>query len=163
MNQRMEALMTEGQGLIDTARLEGRTRTPEEEHRLVDVMAEMKQLRGTQAEVDGFLHGAEKIEELSPSGPVGSGRLGDFIHSEGYKKIQSSSSRGQTWSSGAVPIATKGTLLEGSTAGTLVPAEYQAGIVSKLAQPIGLADYFGQEQTTASHVRYVNEGTATSA
>ena len=59
----------------------------------------------------------------------------------------------------------KGTLLEstaGGPGGGAVPAYYQPGIVSKLFEPLGVADLFGSSQTTGSQVRYVNEGTATS-
>jgi hypothetical protein len=34
--------------------------------------------------------------------------------------------------------------------------------VSKLLEPLGLADVFGASQTSASQVRYISEGTATS-
>jgi HK97 family phage major capsid protein len=143
----------------------------EEQRRLMepDEYAETRMLldkakaeKAHQGEVDAFLRGDE-IEEVATDGrPITSGKLGDFVESGGYKSIKSSAGRGQTWSSGAVEISAKGTLLEGSVAGTLTPAEYQPGVVSKLFQPTGLADFFGQEQTTASHVRYVIEGTATS-
>lgn len=108
------------------------------------------------------LGGSEGITFIDGSGPS-TGRLGDFVASKQYQRIKDGSSRGQNWSSGPVEIglATKGTVVEG-TGGTLVPAQYQAGIVSKLFQPIGLADYFGQATTTSSHYRYVVEGTATS-
>jgi hypothetical protein len=36
---------------------------------------------------------------------------------------------------------------------------YEPGGVSKLFEPLGVRDGFGQSQTTASQVRYVNEGT----
>jgi HK97 family phage major capsid protein len=40
---------------------------------------------------------------------------------------------------------------------------YEPGIVSRPFEPLGVSDVFGQSQTSASQVRYVNEGTATSA
>jgi hypothetical protein len=152
-NKELDALLEEARGIIETAQLEGRARTPEEEHRVVDIHARLKSLRDYNGEMDGFLYGHGEIEEITQTSISGDGHLGDFVFSEGYKKIKSSSGRGQSWSSGAVPISMKGTLLKGTTAGTLVPAQYQPGIVSKLAQPVGLADYFGQAQTTASHWR----------
>src|SRR5262249_35544186 len=143
--QRIKALLAEGKDILDTARLEGRERTPEEEHRVVDIHTEVKRLRDSNGEVDAVLSGAETVEEITQAGVSGTGQLGDFIHSEGYKKIKSASGRGQTWSSGAVEIQTKGTLLSTpATGGTFVPPQYQPGVVSTLFQPIGLADYFGQ-------------------
>jgi HK97 family phage major capsid protein len=101
-----------------------------------------------------------RVEGAPPSANWGAA----FTSSEGYKSIASASGRGQTWSSGPVevPYQVKGTLIESVTGGTFVPPDYRPGVVSKLFQPLGLADYFGQEQTTSAHVRYVLEGTATS-
>ena len=42
------------------------------------------------------------------------------------------------------------------------PARLRAGVVSKLFEPLGVTDVFGQSQTTASQIRYGVEGTATS-
>lgn len=64
------------------------------------------------------------------------------------------------------PLEFKGTLLEtgaGGPGGGLIPPAYDPGIVSKLFEPLGLSDVFGSSQTTASQMRYVVEGTATSA
>ena len=93
-----------------------------------------------------------------------------FVASQGYKSIQSADTRPQRWSTGPVqvsdsPMGMKGTLLEstaGGPGGGAVPAFYEPGIVSKLFEPLGVADLFGSSQTTGSQVRYVNEGTATS-
>jgi hypothetical protein len=113
--------------------------------------------RGQQKDIQSFLDRHGEIAEIREAGfRSGGERLGDaFVMSEGYKRIKSSSGRGQTWSSGAVevPLQTKGTLLAGTAGGVLVPPYYRPGIVSQLAQPVGLADFFGQETTTSSHVR----------
>jgi HK97 family phage major capsid protein len=94
-----------------------------------------------------------------------------FIASEGYKAVKASDMRPQQWSSGMIevmssfPMEAKGTLLQsgaGGPGGGLVPPEYVPGVVSKLFEPLGVADVFGQSQTTGSQVRYVVEGTATS-
>jgi HK97 family phage major capsid protein len=110
------------------------------------------------------LGGSEGITFVDGSGRS-TGRLGDFVNSKAYQRIKDGSGRGQNWSSGPVEVGlqTKGTVTEGTVAGGLTPAEYQPGIVSKLFQPIGLSDYFGQATTGASHYRYVVEGTATNA
>ena len=100
-----------------------------------------------------------------------SGGPGDrFIASKGYRQIRDSAGRGQSWSTGPIEVTShmlvKGTMLEtglGGPGGGPVPPQYESGIVSKLLEPLGVADVFGSSQTTASQVRYVNEGTATSA
>ena len=105
---------------------------------------------------------------MDPDATVGGGPGDVFIQSAGYKQIQRPDQRPQQWSSGPVevPLQMKGTLLEsgaGGPGGGLTPPYYQPGAVSKLLEPLGVADLFGVSQTTASQVRYVNEGTATNA
>jgi HK97 family phage major capsid protein len=93
-----------------------------------------------------------------------------FVKSEQYLRIKDSAGRGERWSTGPikvsdVPLSAKGTLLEagvGGPGGGLTPPGYEAGVVSKLFEPLGVADLFGTSQTTASQVRYVVEGTALS-
>jgi HK97 family phage major capsid protein len=91
-----------------------------------------------------------------------------FVNSPGYKRIQDSAARGQTWSTGAVDVSGamfKGTLLESNSdgpGGGPVPAYYVPGIAPKLLEYAGLADFFGSSETPGSQVRYVVEGTATS-
>ena len=43
-----------------------------------------------------------------------------------------------------------------------VPPQYEPGIASRLFEPLGVRDVFGQSTMTASQVHYINEGTATS-
>ena len=127
-------------------------------------------------------HNIEKqIRELDPGsvsfvtrldgGAAISGGPGDrFIASKGYQQIRDSSGRGQTWSTGPVEVSSshvliKGTMLEttvGGAGGGLAPPQYEPGVVSKLFEPLGVRDVFGQSNTSASQVRYINEGTATS-
>jgi HK97 family phage major capsid protein len=88
-----------------------------------------------------------------------------FIASEGYKRIRTAEGRGQQWTSGAVdvgPVGYKATMVEG-VGGTLVPPHYTGGIVEQNFTPLGLAEYFSQQQTTSNSVRYSLEGTATNA
>src|SRR5262245_31320190 len=108
LNKQMDALVREANGITEATRLEGRGRTAEEEHRMVDILGEMKRLRDSKAEVDGFMRGNGELEEISQTSIVGEGRLGDFVFSEGYKQIKNSSNRPQTWTSGAAPVQTKG-------------------------------------------------------
>jgi HK97 family phage major capsid protein len=94
-----------------------------------------------------------------------------FVRSKGYQAIKDADHRPQRYSSGPIevsrtPLLTKGTLLEagaGGPGGGLVPPSYDPGVVSKLFEPLGVADVFGSSVTTGSQIRYVVEGTATNA
>jgi HK97 family phage major capsid protein len=105
-------------------------------------------------------------QRLGAPGSGSAGGPGDqFIQSQGYKSIVDPSSRPQQWSTGPIPLQLKGTILEttvGGPGGGPVPPGYEPGIVSKLFEPLGVAELFGTSQTTASQIRYVVEGTATS-
>ena len=96
-----------------------------------------------------------------------------FIQSAGFKAISDPETRGQKFTTGAVPVGalhTKGTLLEGAgapgsgTGGGLVPVpDVVPGVVDKLlASPPGVADLFGTRLVNTNTVRYVVEGTAIS-
>ena len=123
------------------------------------------------------------VTSTDPNHSFAAGGPGDvFIASKGYQRIQDASGRGQTWSTGPVEVSKtplmqrmpasnafsmyKGTLLEtgvGGPGGGLAAPHYEPGVVSRLFEPLGVRDVFGQSTTTASQVRYINEGTATSA
>ena len=63
------------------------------------------------------------------------------------------------------PMGMKGTLLEstaGGPGGGAVPAFYEPGIVSKLFEPLGVADLFGSSQTDGLAGEVCERGTATS-
>ena len=53
-------------------------------------------------------------------------------------------------------------LESGQGAGFTITPQVAPGVVSKLFQQLGVADAFSPAQTTASSVRYITEGTATS-
>lgn len=98
-----------------------------------------------------------------------------FINSEGYKAIADPARRSERWTTGMIPVTdgpwmTKGTLLEGSgspgsgTGGGLVPVpQVVPGVVDKLFQPLVLESLLAANQATGNTVRYITEGTATSA
>jgi HK97 family phage major capsid protein len=94
-----------------------------------------------------------------------------FVKATAYLKIKDAGSRGETWSTGPiqvsdVPLSMKGTLLEtgvGGPGGGAVAPAYETGVVSKLFEPLGVADLFASSVTSASQIRYVTEGTATNA
>jgi HK97 family phage major capsid protein len=116
--------------------------------------------------------GPSVVRATDPNSSHTGGGPGDrFIASKAYQKVADPASRSQTWSTGPVEVSSthvliKGTLLEtgaGGPGGGAVPPQYEPGIVSKLFEPMGVRDVFGQSNTSVSQVRYVNEGAATSA
>lgn len=100
-----------------------------------------------------------------------------FINSAGFKAISDPQSRPQSWTTGMIPItdagiglSMKGTLLEGAgapgsgTGGGLVPVpRVVPGVVETLFQPLTLESLLNSQQATTNTVRYIVEGTATSA
>jgi HK97 family phage major capsid protein len=155
--------MSRGLEILERSKKEGRDLTPDEYAKSRELFDRAQVEEDTERTMKGLGPIGRDVTFADGTGPS-TGRLGDFVASKQYQRIKDGSSRGQNWSSGPVEIglATKGTVVEG-TGGTLVPAQYQPGIVSKLFQPIGLSDYFGQTTTTSSHFRYAVEGTATNA
>jgi len=94
-----------------------------------------------------------------------------FIESKAFQDVHSSWKEGQRieFNTGAVSMATKGTLLEGTgatpgTGGALAAPVPQVvpGVVEKLFQPLTVADLLAQGTTNSNTLRYVVEGTATS-
>jgi HK97 family phage major capsid protein len=164
-------LATQQREIYDRANAEGRRLTTEESIEVADLLAAAESLKNTQTLSKALGPASQGGSGFFEPGSFAGGGPGDaFIASEGYKSIKSPDTRQQQWSSGMVevsraPLEMKGTLLEsgvGGPGGGLVPPAYQPGIVSKLFEPLGVSDLFGSSQTTASQMRYVVEGTATS-
>jgi HK97 family phage major capsid protein len=168
--------------LFARADAEGRDPTPAERAHVEQLLEsgesmhrieqQMKQLGG---DASSFVTRTDPNHSFAGGGP------GDvFVKSAAYQKIADPAGRGQTWTTGPVEVSSgpliypmastshqmvKGTILEtgvGGPGGGLVPPQYEPGVVSKLFEPLGVSEVFGQSQTTASQIRYVNEGTATS-
>ena len=159
-------------GLWKRAEAEGRDLTPAERIHVSGLVAEAKpQLEMEKSIREIGLQLGGPGGEHRPDGSRVSGGPGDvFVKSAAYQKIMDPSGRGQSWTTGPVEVSSmqlvKGTILKtgvGGPGGGLVPPQYEPGVVSKLFEPLGVSDVFGQSQTNASQVRYVNEGTATSA
>ena len=155
------------------AAADGRDLTAAEQERvkrLIDQAESQHELeQKLKALAPGLVGGEDLTAMMDPNASFANGGgPGDvFIASSGYKQIQRADQRPQNWSSGPVEVSLlmKGTLLEtgsGGPGGGLVPPQYDAGIVSKLFEPLGVRDLFGTSQTTGSQIRYVVEGTATS-
>jgi HK97 family phage major capsid protein len=94
-----------------------------------------------------------------------------FTDTEQYKSMinvyRESGRLPSNFSTGAVSLDMKGTLLEGAGGGggalaNTVP-QVVPGVVEKLFQPLTFADLIMSGQATTSSIRYVVEGTATSA
>jgi HK97 family phage major capsid protein len=136
---------------------------------LVDEATSQHELEKKMRELGGA--GPRFVTATDPNHSFAGGGPGDvFIKSAAYQRIADPAGRGQTWTTGPVEVSSiqlvKGTMLEtgvGGPGGGLVAPQYEPGVVSRLFEPLGVRDVFGQSQTSASQVRYVNEGTATSA
>jgi HK97 family phage major capsid protein len=163
-----QALVDEMSAIYDRADLEKRDLTFSERVAVQNLLDKIEMQKGAEGKMRELGLGAGNV---FPGGtPVGA--YNDpgaaFVSSDGYRKIKSSANRGQTWTSGPVEVGllAKGTLMESTggagPGGGLTPPQWAPGVVQTLFQPLGLADYFPQQQLTGSQLRYVVEGTATS-
>ena len=168
-----DSLRAEIKEIYRRADEEGRRLTASENGRVADLLSFIEKQNEVKAlgRALGSPGSAGQGSFLDPMS-WGGGPGDVFVRSEGYKAVRDSSSRPQQWTTGMVevshssPLEFKGTLLEtgaGGPGGGLIPPAYDPGIVSKLFEPLGVSDVFGSSQTAASQMRYVVEGTATSA
>jgi HK97 family phage major capsid protein len=174
MPKTAKALTEEFRGIWNRADAENRELTATERkyvERLVDQAQSQHRIEQQMRSLGQELGAGISFVSTDPGSFTNGGGPGDrFVASTGYKQIKLADSRPQQWSTGpvevsTVPLQTKGTLLEGGAGGPgggLVPPYYQPGIASKLFEPLGVSDLFGSSTTTASQVRYINEGTALS-
>jgi HK97 family phage major capsid protein len=164
-------LVEEYQAIYARADAEGRDLTRDESGRVADLVEAAQSRKSIE---DGIrqLSGNTSFDAFTDPRSSHTGGPGDvFIRSEGYKAIRAADMRPQEWSSGPVevmgPMQAKGTLTTtgggAGPGGGLVPPYWQPGVVSKLLEPLGVGDLFGQSQVTTSQVRYIVEGTATNA
>jgi HK97 family phage major capsid protein len=161
-------LVAEMQEIYERADCSKRDLTPAErsdvEHLLVEIKSK-KNIEDLGREI-----GLGAGMEFSTNGGNAGGPGDMFVKSSEYKRIKDPGARGHEWSTGPIQVSNvalsaKGTLLEstvGGPGGGPVPPAWEPGIVSKLFEPLGVSDVFGQSQTTASQIRYCVEGTATS-
>jgi HK97 family phage major capsid protein len=171
---RFMAVMAQVDELLDRASAENRELTETEKARYDSLIAQGKQVKKAEEDMTelgrqlGTSHSA--FTDANASFGAGAGPGDRFIKSAEYLKVKDAGSRGQTWSTGPIQVSdvalsAKGTLLEttvGGPGGGVVPPGYEQGIASKLFEPLGVADVFSSSVTTASQIRYVTEGTATS-
>jgi hypothetical protein len=148
---RLQQLASEASALFDKADAEGRELTPweraeaEEKVRRFKDLQSKEQIYGVAGQIGipgmaGLTGGDGR-----PLAPTDAGRA--FVESEGYKAIADPATRGERWSTGAIPVGSlqaKGTLLEGAgapgagTGGGLlsVGPTVVPGVVETLFQPI---------------------------
>jgi len=166
-------LAQEAQGIFEAADRANRALSADEREHVEELLERAQQHGAAEQKIKalgeqlgsprpGFFGGADVTFANTAAGP------GDmFVKSDGWKRIADPHTRPQMWSTGPVEVQFKaGTLLEGSGgqgAGFVPVPDVQTGVVSKLLEPLGVASVFGQAQTTSSSVRYMVEGTATSA
>lgn len=164
---RLQQRAAEASALFDKADAEGRQLTPDEREEAEEKVARFKDLQARQ-QVFGV---AERIGTPGMGGltggdgrPLASSDPGRaFVESEGYKAISDPATRGQKWSTGAIPVGSlqaKGTLLEGAGApgagsggGFLSPGPTVVpGVVETLFQPIQAVDRVDGSQAGAQVV-----------
>jgi hypothetical protein len=174
MPKSAKALAREIEGVWEAAERENRGLTADERQYvsgLVDDCKAQKELEAKIAEIGGGMLPFAQATDPRANWAGGGGPGDVFVASKGYQDIRDADHRPPRYSSGPIevsrtPLLTKGTLLEagaGGPGGGLVPPSYDPGVVSKLFEPLGVADVFGSSVTTGSQIRYVVEGTATNA
>ena len=154
--------LTKAYELIDAEELRGGAMTDGERREVEDLLAKARVDNiGRQLGAPGWSAGATGYGATP-------GEM--FVQSEQFKKLSDPSSRGQQWTTGAVPVGspwqTKGTLMEtgGYGGGGLVSVpQVVPGVVEQLFQPLSVEQSLGAAQTTSPTVRYITESTATSA
>ena len=103
--------------------------------------------------------------------PFGQGPGDLFVQSKAWKDLADPHTRPQQWSTGPVQVTPDynlkaGTLLEGAGgqgAGLTPVPQVAPGIVTKLFEAPSVVDLIPTSPATTSSLRYMNEGTATSA
>lgn len=117
-------------------------------------------VRDNGVDVNG-IHDVKNITDNRSIGQI-------FVESAGFKDAQAAGT-GARFSTGAIDMATKGTLLTGpgapgtGTGGALLTVpQVVPGVVEKLFQPLTIADIIATGTTNTNTLRYVVEGTATS-
>ena len=144
---------------------------------LVDEAQEMAKSEKQIQDIGRQLGGPALDAFTDPNAADHGGRSGPgdvLVESAGFKSIADPTTRGQQWTTGLIevgrPLQMKGTLLEGSgspgsgSGGGLVPVPQLApGIVYTLFQPLTIEGLLSADLATGNTVRFVNEGTATSA
>jgi len=168
---------------------EDRETTPEERGDVEEKLKAIETLKGELEDVNASIDVEKKVHDVSrtmgeatPSPGlefhdsvtlgqnVRAKTLGEmFVASEGYKAVQARGFTGE-WTTGAMEFGTKGTLLEGSgspgsgTGGAfLTVPQVIPGVTTKLFQRLTVADLLASGQTSGNTLRYIVEGTATSA
>lgn len=160
--------------------------TPEERDEILAHVKAIETLKARQSELQADYETEQRVKAVGrdiavkedatpndgknypvPTRPENIGEM--FVNSEGFKSIFDSGQRKSRFSTGAIELATKGTLLTGPGApgtgtggGLLVTPQAIPGVVDTLFQPLTVADIIASGTTNTNTLRYVVEGTATS-
>lgn len=178
MSSTAQRLAQEAVSIFEAADKAGRSLTGDERAYVQDLLDRAEEIGGyekrfrkaavpelsaaQQVFLGGGFHNATRY---SNSGP------GDvFVQSQGFKSISDPNTRPQQFSTGLIQVDQKGTMFEGlgapgdGTAGGLVPIpQVVPGVVEKLFQPLRFEQLLSAQQATTNTVRYIVEGTASSA
>jgi HK97 family phage major capsid protein len=173
--------------LLKKAEAEERESTAEEREEMESHLKAIRELKAKRDDIQESIKVEQDVKEtarkfgksdpdevIQPRVAPGGDRLDrmvksigeQFVESKGYERVKSSDNRGQSFTTGAVEMDTKGTLLEGpggggGALGNLVPGVIP-GVVDKLFQRLTVADLLLQGQTNSPQLIYAVEGTATS-
>jgi len=189
INEKMAEHVKSFEAIYKKADEEDRRPTEDENQKVQDAHKAINVLKEQKAEAEAGLKTLSEVEELGKSlGPAVSSMsvtsepqdrayervksLGEmFVDSQGYKSVineyRANGGRfREGFSTGAVALEMKGTLLEGPGGGggaiaATVP-QVVPGVVDKLFQQLTVADLLLSGQATTNSIRYVIEGTATS-
>jgi hypothetical protein len=152
-------LAKEAQAMFEAADKQNRALTADERIHVDELLDRAKDHHEMEKKVRDLGHdlgagiGSVHLGEITGGGP------GErFVKAQEYLRIKDPGSRGQNWSTGPIqvsdiPLSAKGTLLEpgvGGPGGGLVAPYYQPGAVSKLFEPLSVANVFGSSQVAAS-------------
>ena len=176
-----EQLHAEAMSILDEADSQGRPCTVDERRQVKALLDQCDRVRHREVRNEITAVGRQLGGAYSAAGN-GSFNGGDdvdspgarFVNSEGFKSITDPSARPERWTTGLIEISSgpyfKANLLEGTGApgsgsgGGLIPIpDVVPGFVDTLFQPITLEPLLSSRPVSAPVVRYVVEGTATSA
>ena len=170
-----KALVAEYQEIYAAAERDNRDLTASELAHVVRLVEQADEQHALEQKINSLGRKMGSMTPFASSDPNASvaGGPGDiFVASQGWKSIADPQSRGQTWTTGPVEVSSQqlnyqlkaGTVLESGQGGGFTPVpQVIPGTVNKLFEALSVVDLLPTSQATTSSLRYVNEGTATSA
>jgi HK97 family phage major capsid protein len=162
INNEIQSHSAAATAIFHRADTEGRGLTEAERRKVQDHLSKAQAAQRV-AEL-GWSLGAP--DRSRPHGLDIGGRPGEtFTKSEGYRRIADPTTRGSSWTTGAVEISTKATLYEGDIdspgeGAALVQPDVRPGILPTLFQPLRVADLIRTSTTDSNKVRVIVESVA---